>query len=100
MNLKRLLEVFGANAVLVLLLYWVTLDESARSAYAAHEGLTFQMVRSVLSQTSTLWASSGPLQSPPTLDWVQLLIIAMLAFDALVVYGAMSRRRRARTAAP
>ncbi len=100
MNLRGLLEVLGANAVLISLLYWVTLDEAARSAYAAHEGLAFQVFQSVLYQTSTLWGSSGPLQSPPTLDWVQLLVIAILAVDALVVYGALARRRRARAAAP
>lgn len=100
MSLRGVLEVIGANVILLVLLYWVTLDQAARSAYAAHEGLAFQIFHSVLSQTSTLWSSSGPLQSPPTLDWIQLLAIAILAFDALVVYGALARRRSARTPAP
>ncbi len=94
------MEITAVNLVLLLFLYWVTLDQAERVAYASREGLAFQILHSVLTQTSNLIGSAGPLQSPLTLDWVELLAIAILGFDALVVYGAVARRRRARTAAP
>ncbi|MDV3293546.1 MAG: hypothetical protein LYZ70_04685 [Nitrososphaerales archaeon] len=100
MNLRGVLEVAGTNMILILFLYWVIFDQAERIAYASRQGLAFQILHSVLIQTSALFSPSGPLRSPPALDWVQLIVIAIVGLDALVAYGALARRRRARTPAP
>lgn len=94
------MEVVAANFILLLLFYWVSVDQAARVAYATREGLAFLFTRSILTQTSTLYGSSGPLMSPLTLDWEQLLLLALVAFDLLFAYGEMAGRRSVRSVSP
>ncbi|MDV3244169.1 MAG: hypothetical protein LYZ66_03190 [Nitrososphaerales archaeon] len=100
MNRRVFVEVVAANFILLLLLYWVSVDQAARAAYAAREGLAFIFTRSILTQSSTLYGSSGPLSSPLTLDWEQLLLLALVAFDLLFAYGEIAGRRSARVVSP
>jgi len=100
MKARGMLEVIVVNTVLLLLLYFVTADQAERAAYAAEEGLAFLFSRSVLVQTSILQGSRGTLQSPLTLDWVQLLLGALVVIDGLLAYEVIKRRRNARSSAP
>lgn len=100
MKVRGAIEVAAINVVLLLLLYFVTADQAERTAYAAREGLAFLFSKSILVQTSVLQGSRGALQSPLTLDWVQLLVGALVVVDVLFAYEWSGRRRKARSAAP
>jgi hypothetical protein len=86
-------KVLGTNAVLLILLYLVEQAQAARVAYAANEGLAFDIGRSVLVQTSTLWGQGGPLVSPLTLDWIQVLLFVLVLLDLYFCYGAVRKPR-------
>lgn len=86
-------KVLGTNVVLLILLYLVEQAQAARAAYAASEGLAFDIGRSVLVQTSTLSGRGAPLVSPLTLDWLQVLLFALVLLDLYFFYGAVRKPR-------
>lgn len=86
-------KVLGINAVLLILVYLVEQAQAARVAYATSEGFAFDIGRSLLVQTSTLWSQGGPLVSPITLDWIQVLLLALFLFDLYFLYGAFKKSR-------
>lgn len=96
---RRAVEIVATNVVLLLLLYFVTADQTERAAYASKEGLAFLFSRSILVQTSVLQGSRGAVQSPLTLDWIQLLVGALVIIDFLFAYEWAERRRKARPSA-
>lgn len=89
----RVLEVLAVNVVLLLGLYFVTVDVAARSTYASREGYSYFFTQSILSETSTLQGKGESLQSPLTLAWVQVVLAVLVILDALYLYGWVQRRR-------
>jgi hypothetical protein len=49
---------------------------------------------SVLTKSFSVVVGGRTLQSPPTLDWVQLLVVALVALNAWYGYRAMRPRGR------
>jgi hypothetical protein len=92
LSTRRLVEALLINAVLILALLWVTGEQSARASYAVQRGLTFSVTRSLFTYVTTLSSSSGQLSSPPTLDWIQVIVFALFLIDLYYVYGAVRRR--------
>lgn len=86
-------KVLVTNAVLLTLVYLVEQAQATRVAYAASEGLAFDIARSLLVQTSTLWSQGGPLVSPLTLDWIQVLLLALVLSDLYYFYGVVKKSR-------
>lgn len=86
-------KVLGTNAVLLILVYLVEQAEAARVAYATSEGFAFDIARFPLVLTSTLWSHGGPLVSPLTLDWIQVLLLALVLLDLYFFYGAFRKPR-------
>jgi hypothetical protein len=85
-----------ANAVVLGMIYFVELDRQWRSSCAA----SFVCRASVASTSyspftmmTTLFGSGLPLTSPPTLDWLQLLVVVLAAFDGYAVYQWARRGR-------
>lgn len=96
MKVADVLEFLAANIILLFLLYFVTADQAERTAYAAREGLGFLFSRSFLVQVSTLQGSRGTLQSPFSLDWIQILVAALIIVDVLFAYELVERRHKVR----
>lgn len=89
----KVLEALAVNIVLLLGIYFVLGDVATRTAYAAGKGMSYTFAQLFLVETSTLQGSSGGLQSPLTLDWVQLLLVVLVVVDVLYFYGWLERRR-------
>lgn len=84
-----------ANAALLLALVWVMGEQASRAAYAAQEGLSLIVSRSLFTYTTTLAGRNGQLTSPPTLDWVQVIILGLGLFDLYYVYKSLKSRKTA-----
>jgi len=92
MKFGRLAKVVLVSAVILWLLSWVSQDQAARVVYAAREGNDFVLARSILVLSSTLSGRAGPLTSPLTLDWAQVIIVALAIIDAVYIYGFLKSK--------
>jgi len=91
----KALEILAVNAVLLLALYFVASDVETRTEYAARQGHSYFFSQSFLTETSTLLGANGPLQSPLTLAWLQVILVVLVVLDVLYLYGWVQRRRAA-----
>jgi len=104
---RRTLWVVIADVLLITGLYYVLLDLQWRSAYAsslhyACEGpcsYTASFSRSILTQFFTMSGNNSSLTSPPTLDWVQLLVLALVLINVWYGYSFLFERRKTGSAA-
>ncbi len=89
----------AVNVLLLLFTYLVYQDLSLRNTYA--EDLTFVPTTSysILTHVFTLTGRGAVWPSPPTLDWPQVLILALLLYDAVFLFGLL-RSRSSRQGGP
>lgn len=83
------LVVFDAFALAAL--YFVLDDLAARNSYAVSEGLTPGASYSIFTRMFSIGGRSIPLVSPPTLDWVQVIVVVLVVVDLAFVYPALLR---------
>ena len=100
MRAGSVLQILAVNAILLLGVYFVTLDLAARSAHAAAKGMSYSFAQGLLVEVSNLSGPSGTLQSPLMLSWLQVLLGAVLIIDVLFVYGWTRRKRLRSSQAP
>jgi hypothetical protein len=93
LKVREIAEALVINAILLAALYWVTIEQATRAAYATQEGLAFLIARFPLTLTTTLSGRNGQLTSPLTLDWMQLIVLALLVVDSIYAYGFVRRRQ-------
>lgn len=103
--MKRVvLEVILADVALILAEYFVVQDLQWRTAYAATphasaiNGYVPSFSYGILTQFFTMAGSGISLTSPATLDWVQVIAVALVALNAWLGYSLLLTRR-ARVAA-
>lgn len=90
-----------ADLILVVALYFVLQDLSWRSYYALapHDrcgGLcsyTPSTSYSLLTRFFTMAGNGVSLTSPPTLDWVQILAVVLVALNGWYLYSELRARR-------
>ena len=90
----RLVKALVADVVMVVAAYFVTADLQWRSGYAASEGLTPSTSYLPFIRVFTMTGRSFPLQSPPTLDWLQVLAAAFILVNIWYAAGALANRRK------
>jgi len=101
---KTALKLILAEAVLLTGLYLVVRDLEWRSSYAASthnacEGpcsYTPTLSHSILTQFFTMSGNGVSLTSPPTLDWVQLLVLILVVVNVWYGYSLLETRKVAR----
>ena len=104
---KLLYKVLLADIVLVVALYFVLQDLSWRAYYAMspHDacgglcGYTPSSGYSLFTRFFTMAGNGVSLTSPPTLDWVQVLAVALLVANGWYLYTVLMARRKS-TAGP
>jgi hypothetical protein len=94
MKFSRVAEVLVTDAILIAALLWVLSEQAARASYAVQEGFSVVVSRSLFYVMTTLSKGTGQLSSPPTLDWVQVLLVALIACNAYFAYVALRSRSR------
>lgn len=94
------LKVFLADIVLLFALYSVFVDLQWRTGYAGSLHLacpqfcsyTPSFSYSLLTQFFTLAGNGARLTSPPTLDWVQLIVYVLVMLNAWYAYKTWKSR--------
>jgi len=82
------------DAVLLVFGFVIQQDIQWRSAYASSVlGYAQSVSYSVLTKFFTMTGRGSSLESPPTLDWVQVLAYALLLVNAWFVYRSLKPRR-------
>jgi hypothetical protein len=90
MKLARVLEILLINAVLLLLLYFVTVNYSERFAYWGHEDFTPDMVRYPFFFITSATDGSTHIPGLLSVDWQQVVVVVLVLVD-LVYYLSVVR---------
>jgi hypothetical protein len=100
---RTVFKVLTADVVLLIALYYVIQDLQWRTSYAtsphanALHGYSPSFAYNLFTRIFTMSGSGLSLTSPPTLDWVQVLAVALLAINAWYAYVTLTKRRAAAT---
>lgn len=103
---KFVYKVALTDFVLLVALYQVFQDLAWRTYYAgtphasAASGYTPSFSYSLFTRTFTMGGGSLTLVSPPTLDWVQLLVCLLVAVNAWLVYSMLRTRQNRQVMTP
>lgn len=81
------------NFAMLAAVYFVLGDLTWRDTYAAAEGNAPATSFSLLTRIFSMRTGSGPLASPLTLDWVQLLLLTAALVDVWLLYGLAEGRK-------
>jgi hypothetical protein len=92
------LKVLAVDTVLLIGVYFVLQDLQWRSGYASQEGFTPSTIYSVLTKSFAMTGRSLALQSPPTLDWIQVLVVVLVALNAWYLLRLFGPNRRGKKA--
>jgi hypothetical protein len=95
---KMVYKVAAVDLVLLALLYYVLQDLAWRAYYAGTPhvpGSPFapSFSYSILIRYFTMAGSKVSLTSPPTLDWVQLIVLVLVAVNGWFAYNAYRSRK-------
>lgn len=96
MRLFWLAKVLAVDGLLLLGAYAVLGDVSSRVGYAQREGLSFTFAYSLFIKTSDLSGRGSQLVSPPTLDWIQVLVLVAVVANVLFLAELVGERRERR----
>ncbi len=92
-------KVLVVDSVLLVTEYLVLQDLLWRSAYASSEGLSPAYSYSLLTQFFIMAGRGLVLESPPTLDWVLVLLVVLVILNLWYSVVAIRRWRRGNTSA-
>jgi len=90
---SSLAKIAVINALLLILAYLVYQDLSSRDAYAHELAFSPSTSFSLFSRVFSLTGRGTILVSPLTLDWPQVLILALIVFDIYSLLGILLRRK-------
>ncbi len=91
-------KVLIADAAILGAEFLILQDLQWRATYASSKlGFAPSYMYSVLTHIFTMGKSTGFLESPPTLDWVQFLVVVLLALNVWYAYRSLvSKPKRVR----
>ena len=92
---SRLLKALVVDAVLIVAGYFVAADLQWRSSYAVSEGLAPSTSYLPFLRVFTMTGRAVPLQSPATLDWIQVLAAVFIVVNVWFALGALGDRKKA-----
>jgi hypothetical protein len=96
---RNYLVVIAVDLLLLVSIVYVLEDLQWRAAYAASAhghtaGYTPSFSYSFFTQVFTMSRGGASLSSPLTLDWIQLLGIALVLLNGWLLYSTYTKRRR------
>ncbi|QQG48942.1 MAG: hypothetical protein HY247_01090 [archaeon] len=89
---KAGLKLLIGDVLILVAGYLVTKDLQARVAYAAAERYSPSFSYSILTKYFDMIRNSVTLQSPLTLDWIQVLAFAFIIVNGWYAYGFLRGR--------
>jgi hypothetical protein len=93
--LKGLVRAVLTNAVGLVLIYLVLLDYSWRSSYALSAGWVPSVSYLPFLRYLQLTGHGLTVVSPPTLDWVQVIAVFLIAVDSFYLYRYLAHSEAA-----
>ena len=95
---RLVFKVAAVDLVLLTLLYYVLQDLAWRAYYAGTPHVpgspyAASFSFSILTRYFTMAGNNVSLTSPPTLDWVQLLVLVLVAVNGWFAYHAYRSRK-------
>jgi hypothetical protein len=91
---SRLAKALLADAILIVAGYFVYSDLQWRSSYAVSEGLSPSTAYLPFIRTFIMTGRAIPLQSPPMLDWLQVLAAAFIVVNVWYAFVTLGDRRK------
>lgn len=106
--MKLWYKVLPADLLLLTALYFVLQDLSWRTHYAASPhnacggvcAYTPSFSYGFLTRIFTMTGNNAQLVSPPTVDWVQVLVVLLVAINAWFAYVTLKPRLRGGASKP
>lgn len=106
--LRKAIKVLTADVILLASLFFVVQDLQWRAAFAASPHLACPQLCSYspsfsynpLSQFFSMDGNGQHLVSPLTLDWVQLLALALVVVNVWFAYGVFANRKKTKERPP
>jgi hypothetical protein len=95
-RLLPLLEVLAANVFLIALFFWITGDYDFRTSYWATEVFTPTTVRYPLFLITSAVKPSTSIPGLLTLDWQQVVVLLLVATDAVYLSSLLRPLRGSR----
>jgi hypothetical protein len=90
---KSLIGLAFADFVLLVFAYYVLQDLDWRGWYATLRGLSPSTSYSFLTRMFTMTGQGSALQSPPTLDWIQVVVALLIIINIVYGVGALKGAR-------
>ena len=103
--MRNAIKVLMVDVVLLAAAFFVLENLQARAVYAAspHDvcgglcSFTPSFSYGIFTRSFTMTGNGEQLVSPPILDWVQLLSLALVVVNVLFVYESLVKRRKGKT---
>lgn len=93
MKLLVVAEIIVVNAVLIPLLYLITVNYGLRGAYWTSEGFTYDMVRYPFFFITSATKGTTHIPGLLSVDWQQVVLFILVVADAIYAWTAISARR-------
>jgi hypothetical protein len=100
MKAARLAELVLSNAVILAMLWAVLQDDSGRLAYFRSLGFTTSTQYYPFFYATSAVNGTTHIGGLLTLDWVQILVAALIIIDGLFLVGLLRKQRQAPVAQP
>jgi hypothetical protein len=88
------LKVAVLDVVLLVFAYYVLQDLDWRSSFAVSRGFGATTSYSLLTRMFEMVGRGTTLQSPPTLDWIQVVVAILIILNLGYAFGALRGSRR------
>lgn len=89
---SRFVKLALVDALLLSATYFVIVDLQWRNDYAAEKGLGTSISYSLFTHVFSMTSPTTSLQSPLTLDWLQVLIAVMVVVNVVLLRPSLGKK--------
>jgi len=87
------IKIVVTDLVLIVFGYYVLQDLDWRSGFAASKGFSPSTAYSFLTRSFVMTGQGSVLQSPPTLDWIQVVVALSIIVNLVYAFDALKGGR-------
>jgi hypothetical protein len=91
---KGIWQVLVLDVILLVFAYFVQEDLTWRNDYATSHGATVSTSYSLFTRTFQMVRNETTLRSPPTLDWLQVVIAVLIIANVAFLFGGRQTKPR------
>jgi hypothetical protein len=87
------IKIVVTDLVLVVFGYYVLQDLDWRSGFASSRGFSSSTAYSFLTRSFAMTGQGSVLRSPPTLDWIQVVVALLIIVNLVYAFDALKGAR-------